>query len=144
MNLNRTIDQFGNRFSGSIPIIGIGASILLRSGRIEAEEKEDTAYRSFMKSIGAKPYIGYDNEQCCRRVIYGEITGHIIALIMGILLFIYIFNLRRAFFATWLIAFVADWAGGRIAGLIHRRMQKPFVDAATHDIFYGNPEENEV
>jgi len=118
-----TFGGFWNRLSRSTPVIGLAASLLVLSSRLERERNDDAAYRAALAKLHANPEFPNHSERRMRRVIAGEIAGHCVSLGVGYFCWQALQYPRQVFLIAWVVAFVADWAGGRLGAWSFDRLQ---------------------
>ena len=114
-------DLLWNRLSRSVPIIGILVSFIIRHQRLEGKEWEDTEYHNLMEISKANVSLSSYSVLREKAVIKGELFGHVIAVSIGIVSYLFFRHFRIVFSATWVLALIADWAGGIIAGRVFDR-----------------------
>ncbi len=102
----------------SVPVFGLGAHVGYREDRLVAAREDDAEYREIMALMESQPIIHHLSEERERHVMTGELVGFLLAHGAGVVLLLATRNLRAAWFTTWALAFLADWAGGWIGGVV--------------------------
>ena len=128
--------QIWNRLSRSVPALGIAAHLGYRGDRLQNQRDEDDAYVEMMESMGSTPRFPHHSEQRERYVLVGELVSHILAISAGIAAYLIYKDLLVVWLATWALAFIADWFGGKSAGWLFDRNQpsvEQIVDAVAAD-----------
>lgn len=114
---DRIREQLG-RLWRSVPVFGIGAHLGYREDRLKQARVDDAGYRETMALLEAEPAFPHLSEERERHLMAGELVGFLIATFAGVVLYVATRDLRASWVATWALAFLADWVGGRIGGWV--------------------------
>lgn len=111
-----------DRFLRSFPVVGVLIGLASLPGRLAQERAEDAAYREAIEALGEVPKYPHASEHQARWTIAGELTTHLGALGLGLGTSAW-FALEPipVVVATWLAAYVGDWAAHAIVRRVGSR-----------------------
>jgi hypothetical protein len=102
----------------STPAFGLGAHLGYREDRLKQARLDDAGYLEVMAQLETEPAFPRLSEERERHVLAGELVGFLLATCGGITFSCVTRGLLASWLLTWAVAFLADWAGGRIGGWV--------------------------